>query len=153
MTFSGLTDGVHKFAVRAVGLSGGPDPTPATFTWTVDTAPPAITIGASAPVLWPPNGKLVPDTISGTVADALSGVDPASVSLHVLDEGPNRCSRLGRFSLEPGGRYSVTLQLEASRRGEDANGRRYQIIVTATDRAGNQSSASTVVTVPHDQGR
>ena len=33
------------------------------------------------------------------------------------------------------------------------DGRHYQIVVSAKDRAGNQASASTVVTVPHDQGK
>ena len=37
-TYSGLTAGSHTFAVRAVN-AGGPDPTPATSSWTVETVP------------------------------------------------------------------------------------------------------------------
>ena len=39
-----LVDGEHTFAVRAVDLAGNEDPTPASFTWTVDTTPPQTTI-------------------------------------------------------------------------------------------------------------
>ena len=37
-SLSGLADGEHAFEVRAVN-AGGPDPTPASRTWTVDTRP------------------------------------------------------------------------------------------------------------------
>ncbi|MBX3154377.1 MAG: Ig-like domain repeat protein [Deltaproteobacteria bacterium] len=45
-----LDDGDHTFQVRAVGI-GGPDPTPATRTWTVDAIAPdvTVTIGPSNP--------------------------------------------------------------------------------------------------------
>ncbi|HEX2112590.1 MAG TPA: hypothetical protein VHF67_13675 [Gaiellaceae bacterium] len=43
---SRLTDGAHRFRVRAVDESGRPDPTPATRTWTVDTTPPAVRVAA-----------------------------------------------------------------------------------------------------------
>ncbi len=42
-TRSGLGDGSHTFSVQAVNAAGA-DPTPASRTWTVDTAPPNTTI-------------------------------------------------------------------------------------------------------------
>src|SRR5262249_216963 len=45
----------------------------------VDTTPPVITIAATPATLWPPTGKMVPVTVSGTMTDAGSGVDAKTV--------------------------------------------------------------------------
>lgn len=42
-TYTDLADGSHTFQVRGVNASG-PDPTPASYTWTVDTAAPTASI-------------------------------------------------------------------------------------------------------------
>ncbi|MFL6005050.1 MAG: Ig-like domain-containing protein [Gaiellaceae bacterium] len=50
MTYEPLLLGPHTFAARAVGISGSPDPTPASWSWTIaaaaDTTPPDTTIDA-----------------------------------------------------------------------------------------------------------
>ncbi|MFP2913772.1 hypothetical protein ACLESD_54085, partial [Pyxidicoccus sp. 3LFB2] len=50
VTFPGLAQGSHTLNVRARDPAGNVDPTPATYTWTVDTAPPdtAIVSGPAA---------------------------------------------------------------------------------------------------------
>jgi hypothetical protein len=116
----------------------------------IDTMPPTVTIQASAPTLWPPNGELVPDTISGIITDSLSGVDPSTLAFQVVDEY-GQVQPTGTISLGPGGAYSFSVMLQSSRLGQDLDGRHYQIIVSGRDKAGNQASTSTVVTVPHDQ--
>ena len=52
----------------------------------VDTTPPAVTVFAAPNVLWPPNGKLVPVAVSGTIVDTGTGVDMTSVGYRVNDE-------------------------------------------------------------------
>jgi Bacterial Ig-like domain/RTX calcium-binding nonapeptide repeat (4 copies)/HYR domain len=42
LSFASLTDGSHTFNVEAVDAAGNVDPTPASYTWTVDTTAPAV---------------------------------------------------------------------------------------------------------------
>ena len=50
------------------------------------------------------------------------------------------------------GNWERTIELMASRRGNDKDGRTYTIIVTATDNLGNAITKEIEVIVPHDQG-
>jgi hypothetical protein len=113
-----------------------------------DTAGPAI--AASAPAtIWPANNKTVPVRVTGTISDP-SGVDPASARFAVTDEyGAVQPS--GAIALGANGAFTVDVPLLAARNGNDRDGRRYTIVISARDVAGNESSFSVVVVVPHDQ--
>ncbi|WP_239618169.1 S-layer homology domain-containing protein [Cohnella mopanensis] len=52
-SYSSLSDGNHTFSVRSILYNGVADPTPATYTWTVDTTAPDTTIltGPSSPTV------------------------------------------------------------------------------------------------------
>jgi hypothetical protein len=115
----------------------------------IPTSPPMITITATPETLWPPNGKLVPVTIVGTITDAGADVDPNTATYAVFDEY-KLVQPQGSFIPAANGSYAFAIQLQASRNGNDRDGRQYTITVSAQDYAGNKGSAATGVIVPHD---
>ncbi|QHV99022.1 FG-GAP-like repeat-containing protein [Spirosoma endbachense] len=78
-SYSGLVEGDHTFRVRAVDQAGNVDPTPATYTWTIDTTPPSVTISSSAG----PSGSTITGPITLTLAfsEAVTGVETGDLSL------------------------------------------------------------------------
>ena len=59
----------------------------------------------------------------------------------------------GAITPGDGGSYSFTVSLPAYRNDSDKDGRKFTIVVSAADNAGNEASKSLVVTVPHNQGK
>ena len=144
--------GDHKSDLVVIGLDAfGRGEVGVLLHSTADTTPPVITLSATPKVLWPPNGKMVPVTVSGTITDTGSGVNVDSAGYDVKDEY-GEVQPHGAITLGPGGAYSFTILLQASRLGTDLDGRRYTVTVRAKDNAGNSASKATAVTVPHDQG-
>jgi len=47
-TYNGLSDGSYTFEVRAIDSLGNTDPTPAAYTWIIDTTGPTVTINQAA---------------------------------------------------------------------------------------------------------
>ena len=115
-----------------------------------DTTPPVITLSATPKILWPPNGRLAPVTISGTINDTGSGVNISTAEYAVQDEY-GEVQPFGKIALDSAGNYSFTILLRAGRRGNDLNGRQYTLRVSAKDNAGNRGVQWAQVTVPHDR--
>jgi hypothetical protein len=114
------------------------------------TTPPMITLSTIPTSLWPPNGKMVPVTVSGTITD--TGCTVTSAAYAVTDEY-GQVQPSGAVTLRAGGTYSFTVLLQASRLGTDLDGRLYTITVSASNNAGKTGSQAGSVIVPHDQGR
>lgn len=118
-----------------------------------ETVPPVITVSATPSMLWPPNNKMVTVTVSGTITDnepGGTGVNQSTAAYAVTDEY-GQVQPQGSVSIVSDGSYSFTIQLQASRKGDDKDGRHYIITVSAEDNAGNKGSSSTSVIVSHDQ--
>ena len=94
----------------------------------IDTTPPTITATADKTILWPPNGKMVPVTVTGKITDPDSIVSTAT--FRVVDEyGTVQPS--GSIKLNADGTYTFTVLLQASRLGTDLDGRQYTIFIDA----------------------
>jgi peptidoglycan/xylan/chitin deacetylase (PgdA/CDA1 family) len=75
--FSGLTDGSHTFAVRATDRAGNVEPTPVSYTWTIDTVPPVTSIESES----------LTDTGEASVSIPFSVSKPATTECS-LEDGP-----------------------------------------------------------------
>jgi hypothetical protein len=87
--------------------------------------------------------------VSGTIADAGSGLNLKSTAFSVRDED-GEVQQTGAIVLGTGGKYSLTVLLGTSRRDPDLDGHRYTVTVRAKDNAGNRASLTRVVIFPHD---
>jgi hypothetical protein len=72
----GLADGPHTFSVAAVDAAGNPDPSPASYSWTIDTVAPAA-----------PTGLATTSTTSTEVDLAWTSADSDVASYQVLRDG------------------------------------------------------------------
>jgi uncharacterized lipoprotein YddW (UPF0748 family) len=125
----------------------------ATLDLAIDRHAPTLTLTVDPSRLWPPNHKPVQVTIAGAAMDTGTGIE--SVRIQVTDEygvvqpAVAPVPGNGAATLE----FSVGVALEASRDGQDRDGRVYTIEATVTDRACQQATATAQVLVPHDSGR
>jgi hypothetical protein len=143
-------DGPHTITFGSIDKAGNAESPLQSQIIDIDATPPVISCNANPNTLWPPNGKLNVVTVTGSMADVTSAIDPSGATYVVNDEyGPAFGSP---FTIDADGSYSLKLSLIASRNGDDLDGRQYNINVSGKDKAGNSGSCSVVVTVPHDQG-
>jgi probable HAF family extracellular repeat protein len=135
VTAEGLTT-VTWYAVDVAGNVEAPKSLPIR----IDRTAPAVT-GLPMPgcVIWPPDKRLVQFTVSGS--DALSGLSSLAVSATSSEPiSP------GDIVINGG-----SVQLRANRNSD--LGRVYTVNATASDIAGNITTASGTCTVPHDQAQ
>jgi hypothetical protein len=90
--------------------------------------------------------------VSGTIT--ISGCTPgaATASYLVIDEY-GELAPSGSIAVAADGSFSFVVRLTASRRGNDADGRTYTVAIRARSVSGAATTATTAVTVPHDQRR
>ena len=115
----------------------------------IDAVPPVFeSLRASPDVLWPANHKMVPVTVTASVADA---VDP-SPTTHILSVSSNEAaegSGDGHTDADAQITGPMTVNLRAERSGT-GSGRFYTITVGSRDRSGNASVETVTVAVPHN---
>ena len=128
--------------LRTLGASRGVPNPPATFApYSFSIANTSVT--PSTNTLWPPNGKMVPVSLSLRAPDTcnascslvqISGTDGATASDWQIS-GP------------------LSANLRSTRSGQAKDGRVYTLQLACTDTAGLSGMKSVQVTVPHDQGK
>jgi len=109
-----------------------------------DFTPPAISFSVDPKFIWPANNEMVDVRITVKIIDE----NPYLITILVDDEydliEPS-------IAIQNETNINQMVRLEASRIGDDKDGRTYKIKILATDLAGNTSLSATEVIVPHDQ--
>lgn len=113
-----------------------------------------LDVSATPATLRPAGGRMVEVTVQASFTDTTPETLP-SLTNQVSDEyGQVQPVSIVTLVPQANGRYSVSLpvELRASRRGNDRDGRQYTISLTVVDDGSSQTD-SAVVTVLHDRGR
>jgi hypothetical protein len=116
-----------------------------------DTTAPTLSLSATPAVLWPPDRTMRSVAVQATSSDA------GGVTLTASVASSEPADALGDGSTEPDWTEpvideagAISLWLRAERSGSGP-ARTYTVIVTATDAAGNATTATIDVLVPHDR--
>ena len=139
--------GTDTLQVSVPNLAGSFASNTATATW-VDLPLDCSQASPSPAMLWPPNHKFVPVTISGVV-------DPESLPITTTITGirqdePTQAPGTGHTCPDATGIGTSTAQLRAERDGH-GDGRVYHVAFSAVDTEGASCTGEVTVCVPHDQ--
>lgn len=143
--------GVHTITL-AVDDGNGGAATDEVVVTVLDATPPTISgLAVSPSVLWPPNHKMRPVTVSITAVDTCDATPPACQLTAVTSNEPVNGPGDGNTAPDWLITGNLTANLRAERSG-NGTGRIYTLTVACTDTASNQATGTAILTVPHSQG-
>ena len=146
-----LALGTHTITLEVTDATGKTSTDEVVVT-VVDTTPPVVTLQSNPLSLWPPNHKLVDVHTTVRVDDC----QPVTVSLVSVtssepDNGTGDGDTVGDIQGAELGSADADVKLRAERSG-NGPGRVYTLVYKVVDAGGLETTATTSVTVPHDQG-
>ncbi len=146
--------GTHAVTLRTTDR-GGATATDQVLRVVSDSVSPVLSVAVAPGLIWPPNHRMVDMGASVVASDVCTTptVLLASVTSSEPDDAPGEGdgNTTGDIQGAQVGTSNFDFQLRAERNG-GGQGRAYLITYTAVDSSGNQSRASSIVFVPHDQG-
>jgi hypothetical protein len=118
-----------------------------------DTTPPKLTVSLSPDELWSPNHKLVnisANVVATDTCDVSPTVRLVSITSNEPDNGKGDGNTFGDIQGASFGTEDYAFQLRGERSGT-GGGRTYTVTYEVEDASGNKSTATALVTVPHNQ--
>lgn len=142
------SEGTNVILYRSTDAAGTAE-TAQSLVVKIDKTAPSVSLVATPDVIWPANNKPFEVSLNGAGSDTVSGL--ASVSYVVTDEYGAPLSIPARALSGASADWAEALTVEASRRGDDRDGRLYRVTATVTDQAGHTATVTADVVVPHDR--
>lgn len=141
-----------KIRYRVIDEAGN-ESDPQELELNIDKTAPTLNLRIDPADLWPPNHKYVPIRVTVEASDDESGL--ASVVLtSITSNEPDDGLGDGRHTADvieaEYGTFDTDFQVRKERSGH-GTGRTYTVTYTATDYAGNVTTATATITIPHDQ--
>ncbi|MBD0383644.1 G-D-S-L family lipolytic protein [Paenibacillus sp. WST5] len=144
-TIPAFEEGMYKVGYRSTDHAGNVEQIK-TIEFKIDKTVPLLTVQLDKTSIWPPNHKMIDIKATLNANDALSGVASVVLTSITINEPDS-----GQGDIQANlGTEAATFSLRAERLG-NKSGRIYTITYTVTDKAGNQSTAVSTVSVPHNQ--
>jgi hypothetical protein len=146
-----LPVGVHTITLQVTDATGK-TATDEVVVAVVDTTPPIVHADASPSSLWPPNHKLV--NVRANVRVEECGpftISLVSVTSSEPDNGTGDGDTVGDVQGADVGAADFDFQVRAERSGSGP-GRVYTVVYRVVDAVGLETTATTFIKVPHDQG-
>lgn len=138
-------DGVFTVGYRSTDQAGNGESIQ-TIAFKIDKTVPSLSVQLVNTSIWPPNHQMATIHAALNPSDATSGVESV-VLTSVTSNEPDS----GQGDIEANiGTATTSFRLRAERSG-NGTGRIYTITYTITDYAGIQSTATSTVSVPHNQ--
>jgi hypothetical protein len=150
-----LPVGAHHVTLLVTDSAGETDAAGALVT-VQDLLPPALTISANPPLLWPPDHRMVSIAVSWNVRDLCEpsvGVALLSATSSEADDAPGAGDGTTIHDIQGAeiGTPDASLNLRAER-AAGGPGRTYELTYVAIDSTGNASTGVVTVSVPGRQG-
>lgn len=140
-----FSEGIHKVEYRSIDNAGNFEPI-RTVELKIDKTAPILAVQLDKTSIWPANHKMVDVKAELEATDATSNIESVVLTSIVSSEPDS-----GQDDIEASIGTTATVFRLRAERSADGPGRTYTITYTVTDKAGNITSASATVKVPHDQ--
>ena len=150
-----LSPGNHRPTLVVLDGHGEGDSAAVPVSVPSDTTPPELTVSLNTSLLWPPNHRMV--EIQATLA-ASDDCEPVEVLLDSItsnepDDAPGRSDGVTTDDVRAAHLAATDSRFEVrAERDGSGSGRIYYVTYRATDGAGNSSTSTTNIFVPHDRG-
>lgn len=126
-SYTGLSEGSHTFEVRALDAAGNGDPTPASYTWLIDTTAPDTTIGSN-----PSDPSASPDASFSFTGDDGAGSGVASFECQLDGESYAACSSPQSYTGLSDGTHTFSVRAIDALGNVDATPASYTWLVDTT---------------------